>query len=80
MVILVFRLVLGMLAFEGGLLLGVGAAERDRAGASWGRGGAVWDVPRGCTPDWRTSAPSFGGRRARTRGARAGEAAVLFGV
>ena len=61
-------------------LLAVGARAGSGRGAGLGRVGAVWDAPRGCTPDWRTSAPSPDRGRVSLRGSRAGRSAALFGV
>ena len=61
-------------------LLAVGARAGSGRGAGLGRVRAVWDAPRGCTPDWRTSAPSPDRVRVSRRGSRAGRSAALFGV
>ena len=49
-------------------------------GAGLGRVRAGGDAPRGCTPDWRTSAPSTDRGRVSRRGSRARRSAGLFGV
>ena len=61
-------------------LLAVGARAGSGRGAGLGRVGAIGDAPRGCTPDWRTSAPSPDRGRVSLRGSRAGRSAALFGV